>query len=213
MIQLVSEYYNIFSTIEFPTVESCDTIAQLSFAGDNPKCNLKIVTPGTKEITQPDNRSLQVGLCCTFYAEQYMNELVGKSCNKIHRIQLPSIVAHQKPLDFCSRKIFAHNNYDSMFEIYLSQTLLYCTPKIFIEYFRDYYDQIYNSVVRCDLKAIVTECWNTFVPVSIYCAIARQHLGVSLILQQHGASVQWIDCDILWLEKEVADRYMAWRYQ
>mgnify|MGYP001249979212 CR=1 FL=1 len=218
VMQLASQYYSLFGYKEHPSIAAQAETFRPQDLAENHHANLMILPPG--RIYSDVNRDIiafqqnaQIALCSAYYSDQVLHDLTIQSRGKVCNISLPPVAVYEKPLDMHKRFSLANQQADNAFERYLVNTLSSSMPKILVEYFRDYYDCYASYVDNCSHRAIVTECWCSFFPVSIYCAVARQRHNVSLIFQQHGASLQWLECDLLWLELEVADRFITTGWQ
>jgi len=217
VLQLVSQYYTMFATTEFPTASAQCNQEILRRNWNNPHGNLIVQANGdAHRPTDPDQSSpdqtVRIALCSAYYPKSILDTLSAASDGMVSDIALPPVAANKKELDWRSRELLAKPHSDDAFERYLDQSLLYCMPQILVEYFNDYYHAYSRHVEASQHDAIVTECWISFMPVSIYCAIARHKKNVRLILQHHGASNQWHYCNVLWIEKEVADSYITSGY-
>ena len=160
------------------------------------------------DTTEPP--PIKIALCATYYTDDVMDELSERSHGAIGKIRLPKVSPLERDIDYGARKSMACVETEDKYERFLIATLVLSTPQILIEYFRDYYhlysQQIANNSV---LTHIVTESWSSFFPVSIYCAIANHMTKTKLIVQQHGASLQWLNCSLRWLELEACDYYIT----
>jgi hypothetical protein len=144
-----------------------------------------------------------------FYNNEILEELAEKSGGEIKAMKLPAVAACERDVDHNGRAFLADIDGDDAFDKYLARTLSYGIPKILVEYFSDYFDSYSEHVERGRCTNIVTEAWISFMPVSIYCAIARQKRGVKLIMQEHGASQQWLCGSPDWIGMEVADVFLT----
>lgn len=214
VMQLVSEYFLLFGHRQHPTLDVQDTTFFPRVSAENHHARLITLPPGIIYSEANNERiagqqHVQIALCSAYYADQVLHELAVQSNGKINAISLPLVTTYDKRLDLHKRLMLSTLPTDNDFERYLVYTLLNSLPKILVEYFRDYHDCYAQYVDSCSHQAIVTECWSSFLPVSIFCAVAKHRSNTALIFQQHGASIQWLDRDILWLEKEAADAFIT----
>ena len=135
-------------------------------------------------------------------------QLIALSRGQIQTMSLPDIVMPRVPVDMEKRQKLCDFHADSEFEQFLRDTLVYCFPKILVEYFKDYYEVFSADVLRRRFTHFVTEVWMSFFPVSIYAAVAKHHER-KLLIYQHGASMQWHKNNLCWLEHAIADKYLT----
>jgi hypothetical protein len=126
----------------------------------------------------------------------------------IERINLPVIAVEERPADMGIRFKLCETSAQNGFEYYLHQTLVYCFPKILVEYFSQHFDEYSADIRRRSFSCFMTEAWCSFFPLSIYAAIATLS-GRKLVLSQHGASSQWLLRHLCWQDYGVADLYLT----
>ena len=148
-------------------------------------------------------------ICCGCYTEELIYEVSKQSSGGIDTYILPEVNVYEKPVDETSRATLSQIPVQDEFEKYLVHTLPTCVPKILVEYFKDYYDVYKKDIERQNCCCVVTECWISFMPLSIYCAAAREEAGAKFVLQQHGASMHWLHGSLVWLDIKAADNYLS----
>ena len=73
-----------------------------------------------------------------FYSLDIVKQLALKSKGKIQPIEVPKVNISQNQINELGRQKLLNIDTDSGFEHFLVETFYYCTPRIFIEQFRDY---------------------------------------------------------------------------
>jgi len=211
VMQLASEYYALFADKKFKTMPFSIMPNAPYFGSSNAHASLIIDKENlfSNASRDKDNTIKKVVLCSAYYSQSVLNRLFEQSQGEICDLTLPKVSTHERPLNSQARKLLSQPSSNDPFDKYLSKTLEYCMPRILIEHFNDYHETYSRHAENNPLRALVTECWISFIPLSIYCAIARHLNSTRLIFQHHGANNQFQFCNLLWIEKEVADSYIT----
>lgn len=212
-LQLASQYFRLFSAKDFPEARAeCPCLqARRGWTNHHNSVIVDGVNDGPLRDAPrpPDQGRARVALCSAYYPEPVIRELAEKSRGEIVELFLPPVIVPDTAPDKELRDRLVRRVSDDPFEIYLAETLAFCTPKIFVEYFPQYHEAYARHVASHSYEAIVTECWDSFAPVTLYCALAKNGNATRLVLQQHGASLQWNFCHLQWQEEEVADTFLT----
>ena len=209
VMQLVSQYYYLYADKTFERIsKECDLLAEEQET--NPIRNLIMEKSGFRTVirnfleyflkgrahrSHGDIEDPIVALCGVYFGHSTLDMLVRKSEGQIQHITLPNIVFKEKLFRDADRKHLLNIKHEDDFERFLVETLYYSIPRIFIEYFRKYYDDFSKDIQKRQFTHICTEVWRSFIPVSIYVAIAQLY-GKKAIFMQHGCSTQWLLCNL-----------------
>lgn len=154
--QLVSQYYYLFKSVDFPIKEKSFDIISNDLKNKKQKNKFvffknsislkqflfKIITKILPLIRKPKIILLGVN-----YSEIFKSTLI-KSKLKIQSYILPELDNLSENIDKSKRQEFLDIKYDNNFELYLISTLYYCFPKILIEKFNNYYEVFENDIKK-----------------------------------------------------------------
>ncbi len=194
--QLVSQYYYIFNkNRDYPYIIKTRKVP--------------LIEPTVQDVRDVAIKPT-VGLLNVVYTENVLIHLISESKEKIQWVMLPQVnisssegtISHEKRVKLLEIDI------ENDFESYLSQTLYYCLPRMFVEYFCDYYDTYLDDIKSKQYSYIVAETWISHIPSSIYAGAARNE-GVKLISQEHAFAGPFINKSLHWLELENADFFLT----
>ena len=211
--QLVSIYFYLFSKTEY---QSKDLKFDINIEDDNlgvksRRFNLRYFKSIIKSSlflinSKRNNQKVKVALLGTYFANYVNEELLNKSNEAIKLISLPILKIKRKKENFSKRAILLSIKSENDFEYYLFNSLYYCMPKMFIEYFKEYYFTYRKSIQKQSFKYIVSEDWVGFINSSIYIAIA-QTLNVKFICSEHGNTVLH-EPNFLWTKIRASDIFL-----
>jgi putative transferase (TIGR04331 family) len=218
--QIVSHYYYHFSNKEFPIVSKACNLTQEKQDLDYqrnlivrepdilPKNILKRLLLHIRNRRARNRNNPRVAICGAYFPDAIKQSLMKESGDQIDLLFLPMVITYETSIDEAGRNELLKIESNDEFINFLVQTLHYSFPKILIEYFRSYYNTFLDDIKKSRFTHIVTECWRSFLPISIYIAIAK-NLNRKIIFQQHGASIQWLNCCLSWMEYENADFFLT----
>lgn len=197
--QLVSEYYNLFSSETFESIIKSYKPINSDFIPKpkNSKKAIRIKLPNIiKEIIftvlQP-----KIVLLFTYYDSKYLKGILKRTKGKLFPIDLPKVEREISESNIEIRKSIFSFNSDNSFEQYLNNSFIHGLPSIFLENFKSHYDQYWEHVNKSKFKKILSEGWFGRNNVSIYCAIANE-LGREVIFQEHASSCSLVNHSFKW---------------
>jgi len=218
--QLVSQYYYLFKSVDFPIKEkSFDIISNElknkkhkdKFAFLKNSVSLKEFLFITITRILPIFRKPKIILVGVNYSA-IIKSLLIKSKIKIQPYTLPEVNNSIGDIYKTKRNEFLNIKYDNNFELYLISTLYHCFPKILIENFKNYYEVFEKDIKKKQFNYIVSEYWISSLPLSIYIAIAKIS-NKKFLCQEHAAFGTLYLNNYLWYELLVANKYLTtgWR--
>ena len=172
--------------------------------------------PNKKDKNTEIQRTKQkndMGLLLAWLPSDIQEQLFEKSKGAVDLFSLPKVICTEKPMCHEWRSSLTEVPVNTRFEKYFWNSMEHAIPKIFVEYFKDYYDVYSEDVSNRHLTNILTETWITCIPVSFYFAVARHINKTKLLVKQHGLANQWHARDTRWLIYETVDYYITtgWR--
>ncbi len=213
--QLVSQYYYLFRSKEFPIINKVFTLPVDNKTIENENLNIRRFLSVTKRLlfrAFKKNLSVlikpKIVLLNVYYSHNVFKQLVIKSKGQIQLIGLPRVKTLQNQSSKSKRQKLLNIDSNNDFEYFLVQTFYYCFPKILVEKFRDYYDVFLRDIQKKRFTHIVSEAWISDLPTSIYVAIA-QHKGRRLICQEHAAGDDVVKNSLIWIRNLVAYKYLT----
>ncbi len=191
--QLVSHYYYLFKTKEFPVVRKT-----ASFPND------------IWSIPQNNsNANPEIALLGAYFSPTVSKELQARSGGRIGNIVLPVVTGMSDETDPKKRTILAEYPDADAFEYFFFQTLYYCFPKDLLENFHAYYAAFERDIASKRFTHIVSEVWITNIPASIYVAAAKAQ-GKTFISFEHASGAYFYGkSSISFMIHDVADAYLS----
>jgi putative transferase (TIGR04331 family) len=218
--QLVSHYYYLFKKSDFPSIPmECALINEQKDIAKNWKTgfmkyismgkllSLKVINYLTSKETISGTNP-EIAMCSVYFGQETYTSLVNKSNGRIKNIDLPVININNASIDVAKRKKLLSMEAETEFEYYLMQTMFYCMPKMFIEYFMQYYSTFMKDIKNKQFAYIVSEGWISDIRASIYVALA-QNLGRKLIGYEHCVFFNIYRSNALWIEYNTVDYYLT----
>ena len=203
--QLVSQYFNL-KEIKYPVINKI-------YAQDSAHMEFyKHTVGGLKKLIKRFilNYKInpQIALLGVNFSSDVVEELVRKSSGMINHLFLPPVSVKRNRKDLISRRNILKINADNQFERYLLNTLVYCTPKDYIENFKEYYLPYLNYLEKKTFTHIVSEVWVTDIPHAIYVALAKERNRL-FITYEHGSGLYFYKNDDDFFHLDVADKYIS----
>lgn len=209
--QLVTQYYCLFKTSEFPAFAMELDLAPIKHKNfiDKGKVLVRKALRVSRLLIKKilPGVAPQIALCGLCSTASVVSELLAKSKGRIASIDLPAVNTGAS-IDLGSRTKLLEIKSDNDFERYLVQTLCYCLPRIFIEHFREHYDVFLKDIKRRKFKYIVSENIISHIPSSIYLAIS-QNEGRKLICYEHSSGTVFDNTSLEWITLMAADIYLT----
>jgi SAM-dependent methyltransferase len=191
--QLVSQYYYLFKTKDFPVVKkSADFSTEIW---------------GIPQGDSPDDPD--VALLGAYFSPNVSRDLGAASGGRVGSIILPVVTGITGETDLNKRKALADYPAADAFEYYFFQSLYYCLPKDILENFPSYYAAFTRDIARKRFTHIVSEVWITNLPASIYVATAKEH-GRTFISFEHASGAYFYGKSLTsFMIHDVADVYLS----
>ncbi len=198
--QLVSEYYVLFATKRFQTVE-------MQFNYD-PRMAPRVETLSEK-FRGPYLSDVRVALLCTYLSEDHFKALERQSKGRIRKFPLPYWNSPVNPgIDYPKRCALSGVEPKDPFETYFFRSLIHCLPRDFVENFKGYCDRFIPDVDSLPFTHIVSEGWISLIPAAIYIAAAKER-GRAFVACEHGSgSFVYDDC-LTFIGLDAADTYLT----
>lgn len=190
--QLVSQYYYLFSSKNFPSVSK-------KFQSDEKKQRrgsfeyfVHIAKQSARNLirTVLPKKNYRVILLKTYINRKLIKQLESESKGEIKYVRLPKVGYFSDVIDCEKRQELLNIEMEKDgFEHFLVQSLYYCLPRAVVEHFSSYYSTFLKDIKSRRFDYIVSEKWIGDFATAIYAATA-QAIGSKLIYTQHGAYVQ-----------------------
>jgi putative transferase (TIGR04331 family) len=191
--QLVSHYYYLCKTKEFPVVRK-------SAAFPNDIWSI----PQNNSSANPE-----AALLGAYFSPAVSQELQARSAGRIGNIVLPVVNGRSDETDPKKRTILAEYPDADAFEYFFFQTLYYCFPKDLLENFHAYYAAFERDIASKRFTHIVSEVWITNIPASIYVATAKEN-GRTFISYEHASGAYFYSNNLTsFMIHDVADVYLS----
>lgn len=207
--QLVSEYYYLFADKKFETVEKNITNDKTQKVVKN-GLKLRIRTVVVNSVSDIVKHFVEpkVILLNAYYAKRHLKSIFYKSRGKVFPKELPKIELNNDHLDVSKRKTILFSESNDKFENYLTDTLIYCTPSIFIEHFKVHYSTYLDDVMTAKYLHIVSEGWIGQSNAALYCAIANEK-NKNLIFQEHASGHSIVDRSNFWIYSNLPQMFLT----
>jgi|TARA_B110000037_G_scaffold220716_1_gene289394 putative transferase (TIGR04331 family) len=218
--QLVSQYYYLFKSVDFPIKEKSYDIISNELKNKKQKDKFAFLKNSIslkqflfRIITKilPLIRKPKIILLGVNYSAIFKSTLI-KSKLKIQSYILPELENLSENIDKSKRQEFLDIKYDNNFELYLISTLYHCFPKILIEKFNNYYEVFENDIKKKQFKYIVSEGWISNLSLSIYIAIAKNN-NKEFLCQEHAAFGYLFRNNYFWYELLVSNKFITTGWQ
>ncbi|WP_301102038.1 LIC12162 family protein [Propionivibrio sp.] len=199
--QLVSQYYHLYKTKDFEIVRlkytSCisSTDDGSMLFGLRRKIALMQVEP-------------QIALLNVVLSKNNRKVLEERSQGRVNSFSLPRIKRIPLDADFTKRKFITRSTIERSFESYFMQSLYYCLPMDFLEYFMGYYSVFKNDIKCRKFTHIVSECWISNVQDAIYVALAKED-NRKFICYEHSSGTCYYKNYMQFMDYEASDIYLS----
>jgi putative transferase (TIGR04331 family) len=203
--QLVSQYYYLFKTKEFETVDKKYVPGEAGAAGNS------ILLRFNRKISTFKGEPT-IALLGVYFNEKIVDLLGVKSEGQIANINLPEFETTSNGVDFAKRECMTLGFSDHPFDSYFAKSLYHCLPMDFLENFLGYYDSFRRDIKTRKFTHIISEEWISNIPVAIYVALAKNDKR-TFIAHEHGAGSCYYENCLQFVDYDAADIYLSvgWR--